>query len=206
MEKKQIAIEKLNPAEYNPRIMYPEEMEQLKESINKFGLVEPIIVNKDMTVIGGHQRLKAVTEMGWEVADCVVLDLSKKEEKILNLALNKISGVWDETKLADLIYELQNEAMGFSEEEVNQYTTRKEIMQDNSDGGYDLDDDDELKKIFERNEKVQVNVAEPDAMHRKDNIAFYVETFEEYDLIRTAFKTSRQGELDKDKLVGMLKI
>ena len=53
-----IKINKLKPAEYNPRQITTKQYNDLKESIEKFDLVDPIIVNKDMTVIGGHQRLK----------------------------------------------------------------------------------------------------------------------------------------------------
>ena len=61
MEIVNIKIEKLNPAEYNPRLdLQPgdKEYEDIKRSVVEFGLVEPLVVNKDMTVIGGHQRLK----------------------------------------------------------------------------------------------------------------------------------------------------
>ncbi len=52
-----VKISKLKPALYNPRQITNKQYNDLKESITKFGLVDPIIVNKDMTVIGGHQRL-----------------------------------------------------------------------------------------------------------------------------------------------------
>lgn len=202
MEIKQIPIKDLNPAEYNPRFITDDELGQLKISIEKFGIVEPIVVNKDMTVIGGHQRLKAIESLGMETAPCFVLDLDKKQEKILNLALNKISGSWDEEKLATLINDIQDEAIGFNEFEVQQYITRYEIMNDKTDENtYNPDEDEELKKMFERKEKVAVGLEEPDTLIRKDRLAFYVDTFEQYEKIRDTFKTTRKGELDVNKLI-----
>lgn len=92
-------IADLKPAEYNPRkSLQPgdPEYESLKRSIETFGYVDPIIVNKDGTVIGGHQRLSVLVDLGYTEADVAVVDLSKHDEKALNIALNKISGEWDE--------------------------------------------------------------------------------------------------------------
>ena len=68
MDIQKINIQKLKPAKYNPRIdLQPgdKEYQKIKKSIETFGYVEPIIVNKDMTVIGGHQRLKVLKELGY---------------------------------------------------------------------------------------------------------------------------------------------
>jgi len=64
-----------------------EDLEKLKKSIKKFGFIEPMIVNKDYTLIGGHQRLKALKELGYEEVEVVKLDLNKQDEKKLNLRL-----------------------------------------------------------------------------------------------------------------------
>lgn len=102
-------IKELKPAEYNPRkALTPEDAEwqKIKNSIEKFGYVDPIIINADGTIIGGHQRYNVLTALGYEEIDVVVLDLSKDDEKALNVAMNKISGEWDELKLKDLLLEL----------------------------------------------------------------------------------------------------
>lgn len=99
----------LKPAEYNPRAdLQPgdPEYERIKRSIETFTYVDPIIANSDGTIIGGHQRLKVLIDLGYETADVVVIDKSKDEEKALNIALNKISGEWDEQKLYELLIEL----------------------------------------------------------------------------------------------------
>lgn len=109
-------IEKKNtkellPADYNPRKdLKPgdKEYEKLKRSIEQFGYVEPVIWNQSTgRVVGGHQRLKVLIDMGMTEVDCVVVELSEEKEKALNVALNKISGEWDNDKLALLIADLQ---------------------------------------------------------------------------------------------------
>ena len=111
-----MVIEKKNttdllPADYNPRNdLRPgdAEYEKLKRSIEQFGYVEPVIWNKTTgRVVGGHQRLKVLQDMGHTEVDCVVIELPEDKEKALNIALNKISGEWDTDKLALLITDLQ---------------------------------------------------------------------------------------------------
>ena len=94
-------ISDLKPAEYNPRQISTKQYKDLKESIKKFSLVDPIIINKDNTVIGGHQRLKICKELKHIDIDCVVLDLSKEDERELNIRLNKSGGEWDFDILAN---------------------------------------------------------------------------------------------------------
>jgi len=91
----------LKPATYNPRQISTKQYKDLKTSIKKFGLVDPIIINKDMTVIGGHQRLKICRELKYIEIECVVLDLSKEEERELNIRLNKNTGDFDLDILAN---------------------------------------------------------------------------------------------------------
>ena len=96
-----IEINKLKPATYNPRQISTKQYKDLKLSVEKFGLVDPIVVNKDNTVIGGHQRLKICKELKYIEIDCVVLDLSKEEERELNIRLNKNTGEFDIDILAN---------------------------------------------------------------------------------------------------------
>ena len=122
-----IETSKLIPATYNPRKdLKPEdeEYQKIKRSITEFGFVNPLIINKDMTVIGGHQRLKVLQELGYTSVECVIVDLDKQNEKALNIALNKISGDWDTEKLESLLQELQLEDFdvsltGFGSDEVD---------------------------------------------------------------------------------------
>lgn len=109
MKKDKIKISKLNPAEYNPRTISKEALKGLKKSIEKYGLVQPIIVNTDYTVISGHQRLKVCQQLGYTEVDCIVLDLDKHEEKKLNVLMNSqaISGEFDEEKLTEVLEEMK---------------------------------------------------------------------------------------------------
>lgn len=123
-----IDINKLIPATYNPRKdLKPDDVEyiKIKNSIVKFGFVSPLVINKDMTVIGGHQRLKVLKDLGITEVECIVVDLDKTNEKALNIALNKIQGDWDEDKLEALLQELKLEEFdmnltGFDFDEVDE--------------------------------------------------------------------------------------
>lgn len=102
-------ISELHPADYNPRVALKPgdpEYENIKNSIEAFGYVDTIIVNSDGTIIGGHQRYNVLLDLGYDTTQVVVVDATKEQEKALNIALNKITGEWDEEKLCDLLIEL----------------------------------------------------------------------------------------------------
>ena len=150
IEKKKTA--ELLPAEYNPRKdLKPgdEEYEKLKRSIEEFGYVEPVIWNKTTgRVVGGHQRLKVLIDLGITEIDCVVVEMDEAKEKALNIALNKISGDWDKDKLTLLIADLQGEDFdvsltGFDPAEIDDLfkDSLKDGMHDD-----DFDVNEELKK------------------------------------------------------------
>ena len=128
MEFKKILISDLVPASYNPRkALKPgdAEYEKIKNSISEFGYCEPVIVNSDMTIIGGHQRVTVLQDLGYTEIDCVVIEIDKTKEKALNIALNKITGEWNKELLADLIKDLQDSDFdigftGFEPPEIEQ--------------------------------------------------------------------------------------
>ena len=124
-----VPLAQLNPAPYNPRKdLQPgdQEYEFLKKSIDKFNLVEPIVWNQRTgNVVGGHQRLKIIQRRGDTEVEVSVMDLSKKDEAALNIALNKIGGEWDFPKLKDIIVDLDDgeldmDLLGFGEDELNE--------------------------------------------------------------------------------------
>ncbi len=132
LKMQKIKINELKAAKYNPRRKLEktdEAYKRIKASIEEFGYVDPIIVNyKNMTVIGGHQRLEILKELGYEEIECVVVNLDEKQEKRLNLSLNKNSGYWDNTKLEELFDELKLSeeelfSTGFSMSEVENLKT-----------------------------------------------------------------------------------
>ena len=112
------AISELIPAPYNPRKdIQPgdAEYEKLRRSLEEFGYVEPVIWNiQTGHVVGGHQRLKVLRELGETEIDCVIVDLPDAQEKALNIALNKISNDWDKEKLTALLEDLQNSDIDIS--------------------------------------------------------------------------------------------
>lgn len=124
-------MNKLNPTTYNPRLdLQPEDKEyqDIKRSIVEFGLVEPLVVNKDMTVIGGHQRLKVLKELNFAMIPCIIVNLDKTKEKMCNIALNKIAGDWDRAKLKDILEELDTgewdlSLTGWGEQEIEDLMT-----------------------------------------------------------------------------------
>ncbi len=150
IEKKKVID--LIPADYNPRKdLKPgdKEYEKLKRSIDEFGYVDPLIWNKRTSrLVGGHQRLKVLKDMGIDEVDVVVVDMDEEKEKALNVALNKISGDWDKDKLMLLITDLQGEDFdvsltGFDPEELDDLF--KDDMKDGvKDDNFDVDK--ELKK------------------------------------------------------------
>ena len=152
MEWRTIPVGDLRPAAYNPRKKLKagdKEYEKIKNSIQEFGYVEPIIVNYNMTVIGGHQRLTVLKDLGYTEVECVVLHIEDEHKvKALNVALNKITGAWNEQLLADLLVDLQSadfntDLTGFEPAEIDQLFSKvhnKKITED------DFDVDAQLQK------------------------------------------------------------
>lgn len=144
MDLRKIKIADLVPASYNPRkALKPgdKEYEKIKRSIEEFGYCEPVIVNSDMTIIGGHQRVTVLKDLGYSEIDCIVIDIDKTKERALNIALNKITGEWNKELLADLIADLQDSDFdvtftGFDPPEIEQLMNSvhdKEIVEDEFD-------------------------------------------------------------------------
>lgn len=152
MQWKTLSVDALRPAAYNPRKKLKagdKEYEKIKNSILEFGYVEPIIVNYDMTVIGGHQRLTVLKDLGYTEVQCVEVHIEDENKvKALNIALNKITGAWNEQLLADLIVDLQSanfntDFTGFEAPEIEQLFSKvhnKDIKED------DFDVEAELQK------------------------------------------------------------
>ena len=149
-ELKVLPIDVLKPAEYNPRKKLKKgdaEYKKIENSIQEFGFADPLVVNADMTIIGGHQRLTVAKDLGYTEVPCAVVDVDKTREKALNIALNKITGAWDEQMLADLLTDLKEadydlDYTGFDAPEVDALFSNiydKTVKEDN------FDVDEELK-------------------------------------------------------------
>jgi len=123
-----VQLDQLIPAPYNPRReLRPgdPEYEALRRSITEFGLVEPLIWNRRTgRLVGGHQRLRVLRDLGVREVEVSVVDLDEQRERILNIALNRIQGEWDEDRLRGLLAELEEAGAdlsltGFTEAEID---------------------------------------------------------------------------------------
>ena len=121
----QVPIDSLHPDPANPRRISEEELDSLERSIRQFGFVQPVLARReDGVVIGGHQRLVAARRLGLTTVPVCFLDLSIEQARLLNLALNKIGGSFDDALLARLLADLQASSdidlslSGFGEDEI----------------------------------------------------------------------------------------
>src|SRR5918996_106913 len=105
----QVPINDLRPDAANPRRISDEELESLTRSLRQFGFVQPVLARReDKVVIGGHQRLVAARRLGLKTVPVIFVELSQEQAQLLNLALNRISGSWDNQLLARLLSELHS--------------------------------------------------------------------------------------------------
>ncbi|MGR9527666.1 ParB N-terminal domain-containing protein (plasmid) [Priestia megaterium] len=166
-------LDDLVPAPYNPRKKLKpgdKEYEKLRKSIKEFGYADPIVWNERTGyVVGGHQRVAVLKDLGYEEVDVSVVDLEPSKEKALNLALNKISGTWDEELLKDLLIEIDT-------------------------GEFDIEltgfDDGEIEKLM--NKFADDEVERPEA-------EFTEELMEEHNYIVLYFDNSMDWQVAKDK-------
>ncbi|RAP49285.1 MAG: hypothetical protein BZ138_07850 [Methanosphaera sp. rholeuAM270] len=176
MKFEKIKLSELIPSEYNPRIISPSEEEKLSENLNEFGLVDPIIINlKNNHIIGGHQRynvLKAkygndvdfedpdfyiikLGDIGWVFEEKNLKIKDENHEKLLNIALNKIQGEWDYSKLTDVLDELNDsninmDLSGFDKIELDSILTNTDLFEFEDESYYeDIDDEYEEEEVTE---------------------------------------------------------
>lgn len=133
IEKKQ--IDDLIPAPYNPRQSTAKQEKHLKESLEKFGMVEPIIFNKQTGyIVGGHFRVRELKKLGIKEIECVIVDLNEADEKELNIRLNANTGSWDWDTLANDWDVVDLEAWGL---EIPQFDNEAEELEASEDD-YDV--------------------------------------------------------------------
>lgn len=146
---KKVNINDLKEHPDNPRVTLQstdEMYKQLKESILKFGYLNPIIVNKRSGyVISGHQRLQVLRDMNIKEIDVIEVDIPVDKEKGLMVALNAIRGDWDIAKLQKLVAKLSTKNVnfkgtGFTKQDIrvliDQFSERKQlkrILKENND-------------------------------------------------------------------------
>lgn len=158
MQFEQRKLADLRPAEYNPRKkLTPEDPEylQIKKSIEEFGYADPIVINSDGTIIKGHQRCNVMMDLGYTEAQVIVLDIQDKaKEKALNVALNKITGKWDDQLLKDLLIELDLDGYdfsvtGFHRDELEDLIQQLDIPPEANDDDFDPDKEAETIEVPE---------------------------------------------------------
>jgi DNA modification methylase len=135
IEKKKLS--ELTPAPYNPRQSTAKQEKHLKASLEKFGVVEPIIFNKQTGyIVGGHFRVRELKKLGYKEIECVIVDLSEEDEKELNIRLNANTGEWDWDMLANEWDAVELEEWGL---EVPSFEAEEQILEAEEDD-YDVPD------------------------------------------------------------------
>ena len=135
-----VDIDTIKPNQYNPKMMTEKEAKELEESIELFGIVDPLILNKakerEGILIGGHQRLKIYQKMGYTEIPIVWLNIPDIEkERELCLRLSKNVGSWDWDLLANFDEDLLLD-VGFDNEELE---IRFNLMKDPEEDDYDIE-------------------------------------------------------------------
>lgn len=146
LEKRRLAD--LKPAAYNPRkALKPgdEEYEKLAASIEKHGYIDPIVINEDGTIIGGHQRRTVMMDLGYEEAEVIIVSLPDKNDEIAaNIALNQITGEFEKDALMGLLIQLEGSgydtmAAGFSTKDLSELFAACDLESEAQDDHYDMD-------------------------------------------------------------------
>lgn len=146
MELKTVKLADLKPAKYNPRkALQPgdPDYEKLAASIRQNGYLDPIVVNSDLTIIGGHQRRTVMMDLGIEEAPVIVVDIpDQRDEMQANIALNAISGEWDKPALFDLLIELDQAgkdlaAAGFDSDDLSELSMQIDIQTEAKEDHFD---------------------------------------------------------------------
>jgi DNA modification methylase len=141
-------ISELIKAEYNPRKISVVQLYELKEGIEEFGLVEPLVVNENPErkniIVGGHQRLKIWEELGNIEVDCSIVNLPLDKERKLNIKLNKNGGTFDD----DLLQEF------FEYEELIEWGFTPDELFDKEEKTDGLIEDDEIPEVKESKVKI----------------------------------------------------
>jgi len=144
MHTKNYDVDSIIFAEYNPRQLTEHQHKDLKDSVQRFGIVDPLIINTNKErkniLVGGHQRLRIAKELGYKEIPCVEVDLTLDKEKELNIRLNKNTGEWDWDALANYFDVGDLTEWGFSDDELQFYDDEP------TEG---LIDDDEIPEVEE---------------------------------------------------------
>lgn len=199
MDIKIINIDELKFADYNPRNITEKQFEDLKTSIEKFGFIQPVIVNSNPerlnTIVGGHQRVRVAKKMGYKEVPIVYKSLSLEEEKELNIRLNKNVGNWDWEKLGNEFDMEDLLSWGFSEGEMGlgKSDGKEEIDTDNLSNSLDSYLEGTIKQIvlFFNNEEYAKIVEWLEKMMKEFGVNSHTEVFLK---LKDFYETNRTQE------------
>lgn len=168
-------INNLKESSCNPRKdlkQTDKEYQHIKNSIQNFGFMEPVIVNqRNNVIVGGHQRTKVLKELGYTEIECVLVDLNEQEEKAANIALNSATGSWDIDKLQELIAEI-------TEYDISDYVDFAEMEQEliHFEDDYESNDADEsTKQHYIKVNKYEIPVSDEQYENIISNIKSYLD-------------------------------
>lgn len=113
-------IHELTEYDKNPRVLTKDQEDQLKKSLEKFGLIDKPIINRDNVIIGGHQRLRVLKKLKIKEVECYVPNqhLDEKQIEELNIRLNRNHGNFDFDVLANQFDPIELVEWGFSAEDI----------------------------------------------------------------------------------------
>lgn len=179
-------ISYLVPADYNPRKLSDKQASDLRASLERFGLADPIVVNVGGGVIGGHQRIKVLADLGIEEADVRVPSrkLNDAEERELNVRLNKNLGDWDWQRLGDFDRDLLLDA-GFEEGELM--------------AGLGISGAEYEAVEQERLEALQVYP--PESPRLRERVAIHFDSIKDYEKVKKAVGS---GKITAEGILGLL--
>ena len=148
-------------ADYNPRKISDNDFSQLKKSLSNFECVEPIIVNinpdRFNIIIGGHQRLKALIELGYSSVPCIELNIDIDKEKELNVRLNKNTGEFDINLLIE----------NFNIEDLSEYGFEDSILNSMN---FDFEEQPEYSEPDTEKESITISFLKTDRKYVEDEL------------------------------------
>lgn len=186
-------LKDINPAKYNPRVQLKpgdQEWDALKNSLDRFGVAAPLVVNETTgNLVSGHQRLAVLKQSGETRVEVVLIQMDEDKEKLLNVALNKIEGDWDEEKLKELFDEVDDEDIkftGFTEEDI-------EALYDGEEPDYDEDEEPEEQEEKDSGPKEEKEEKDPDLREFSVFLSFSTKEAAEAWLKERGVETEYQG-------------
>lgn len=186
-------LKDINPAKYNPRVQLKpgdQEWDALKNSLDRFGVATPLVVNETTgNLVSGHQRLAVLKQSGETRVEVVLIQMDEDKEKLLNVALNKIEGEWDEEKLKELFDEVDDEDIkftGFTEEDI-------EALYDGEEPDYDEDEEPEEQEEKDSSSKEEKEEKDPDLREFSVFLSFSTKEAAEAWLKERGVETEYQG-------------